>query len=154
MNKEKEFEYKKACVELNEILNKLPKEQSSKIPNNFRVNLIENMDHNYKFCFDDSKGILGQNIMTETEALLVGVYEKYLAPDEEKELWSKYNKICLNEIENKKRKNFNPNDVFQKRNVEKKSVNSNTGEIVVYKEQFWNKVKNIFKEIINKIKKK
>lgn len=154
MNKEKEFEYKKACVELNEILNKLPKEQSSKIPNNFRVNLIENMDHNYKFYFDDSKGVLEQNIMTETEALLVGVYEKYLAPDEEKELWSKYNKICLNEIENKKRKNFNPNDIFQKRNVEKKCINFYNGEIVVYKEHFWNKVKNIFKEIINKIKKK
>lgn len=148
MNKEKEVLYKKACVELNEILSRLPKEQISKIPDNFRENLIKNMNTNYVFNFDNSKGIFDQNIMIETEALLVGVYEKYFATVEEKPLWDKYNKICLNEIENKKREKFDSNGIFENRKIKNEVVNSE--EIIVYKEHFGDKIKNIFKDLKNK----
>ena len=147
MNKEKNFLYKKACVELNEILNSLSEEQKSQIPENFKYNLIKNMDKNYKFSLDNSKGIFEQEIMIETEALLVEVYEKYLAPKEEKELWNKYNKICLNKIEEAKRKKYNPDDIFKKQTL-KIEVNLNNNKIeaiVEYKESIFKKIKDLVK---------
>ena len=32
--------------------------------------------------------------MTETKALHVEIYERYLAPPEEKQMWEKYDKYC------------------------------------------------------------
>ena len=51
--------------------------------------------------------------MTETKALLVQLYIKYLAPENEKELWEKYNQICLNEVEKKRREKYNPENIFK-----------------------------------------
>lgn len=49
MTNEKNIQYKKAYVELNEILKVLSKEQKEKIPKNFINNISNNMDKNYKF---------------------------------------------------------------------------------------------------------
>ena len=103
MTKEKSIRYKKAYTELNEIFKILDKEQKDKIPNDFINNISNNMDKDYKFEFDSSKGIFEQELMAETEALLVEIYERYLAPSEEKEMWQKYDKYCLNKIEEEKK---------------------------------------------------
>ena len=107
MTKEKSFRYKKAYTELNEIFKILDKEQKDKIPNDFINNISNNMDKDYKFEFDNSKGIFEQELMAEKEALLVEIYERYLAPSEEKEMWQKYDKYCLNKIEDEKKANYN-----------------------------------------------
>ncbi len=114
MTNEKSIQYKKAYVELNEILRVLSKEQKEKIPKNFINNISKNMDKNYEFTFDESKGIFEQNLMVETEALLVEIYERYLAQSEEKELWQKYDRFCLDKIENEKRKKYNV-DIFERK---------------------------------------
>ena len=46
------------------------------------------------FVFDTKKGIFEQDLMTETKALHVEIYERYLAPPEEKQMWEKYDKYC------------------------------------------------------------
>lgn len=115
MTIEKNIKYKKAYVELNEIFKYLSDEQKNKIPSNFINNISNNIDRDYKFIFDETKGIFEQDLMIETEALLVEIYERYLAPDEEKEFWQKYDKFCLNKIEEEKRKKYNTN-VFSDNN--------------------------------------
>lgn len=153
MTREKSIQYKKAYVELNEILKYLSNEQKDKISANFINNVSNNMDKDYKFTFDESKGIFEQNLMVETEALLVEIYERYLAPDEEKELWQKYDRFCLNKIENEKREKYNVN-IFEKEN----SINKQN--LVIRNEDSLNeennnnlpveyKKKNIFNKIVN-----
>lgn len=148
MTNEKRIQYKKAYVELYEIIKRLSKEEQSKIPNVFMDNLIKSKDTNYSFEFDESKGILEQELMVETQALLVGMYEKYLASESEKELWGKYDRICLNKIEEKRREQYNPDDIFKKSSQEpeiKQEVSHDNISMIEYKESF-------FRKIVNKIK--
>ena len=116
MLKEKELNYRKAYVELYEIINVLSKEQKEKIPEVFIKNIKANADTNYYFKYDITKTIFEQNLMVETFALLIEIYERYLAPFEEKEIWEKYDKICLNKIEEEKRKKYHI-DVFSNINT-------------------------------------
>lgn len=85
MTNEKSILYQKAYVELYELIKILSKTQQSKIPKDFIEYINNNKDNNYTFTIDNSKGILEQEYMTETKALIVKLYEKYLAPEDEKE---------------------------------------------------------------------
>ena len=152
MTKEKSFRYKKAYTELNEIFKILDKEQKDKIPNDFINNISNNMDKDYKFEFDNSKGIFEQELMAETEALLVEIYERYLAPSEEKKMWQKYDKYCLNKIEDEKKANCNY-DIFKKNESIslKNDIQKNNNILPIkYEEKsiikrFFNYIKNMFK---------
>ena len=90
------IEYKKAYVELYEIIKALPEEEQEKIPKTLLKNLKDNMSKEYKFEIDTERDILNQNYKIETKALFVELYERYLAPKEEKNFWDKYDKICNN----------------------------------------------------------
>ena len=159
MTKEKSLKYKKAYVELYEILKVLDKEQKEKIPQNFINNISNNMDKYYKFEFDMSKGIFEQELMVETEALLVEIYERYLAPSEEKEMWQKYDRFCLNKIEEKKKEKYKQ-DIFENN---KKAINplrdkdviesipkNNILPIEAKRENLFEKIHNSIKKIFNK----
>lgn len=155
MTKEKELLYKNAYSELNEILKVLSKEQKDKIPSSFIENVRKNMNVNYKFQYDMSKGIFEQDLLLETKALLVEIYEKYLAKEQDKEIWDKYDKFCLNKIENEKREKYNIN-VFEKNESNENNLNDNI-KIDSIEEDKENlpiiyKKENVIKKIINKIK--
>ena len=148
MTKEKSIRYKKAYTELNEIFKTLDKEQKDKIPKDFINNISNNMDKDYKFEFDSSKGIFEQDLMTETEALLVEIYERYLAPSEEKEMWQKYDRYCLNKIEEEKRKKYNY-DIFNKNENINKEISKINLPVEVKKEKFYEKIINFLKKIFH-----
>ena len=148
MTKEKSIRYKKAYTELNEIFKTLDKEQKDKIPKVFINNISNNMDKDYKFEFDSSKGIFEQDLMTETEALLVEIYERYLAPSEEKEMWQKYDRYCLNKIEEEKRINCNY-DIFKKNENINKEISIINSPVEVKKEKFYEKIINFLKKIFH-----
>lgn len=161
MTREKSIKYKKAYVELNEILKYLSNKQRDKISANFINNISSNMDRDYKFTFDESKGIFEQNLMVETEALLVEIYERYLAPDVEKELWQKYDRFCLDKIENEKREKYNVN-IFKKKNTNDNTnlvisnedslneENNNNLPVEYKKRRIVEKILNFIKTIFNK----
>ena len=109
-------EYLKAYVELYEVINRLPIEDKSKIPEDFIQFLKDNMDNNYTFTYDSSKSLFEQNVKVETKALLVNLYQIYLAKPEEKEFWDKYNKECIRLEEEQKIKSYNSADMFKKKN--------------------------------------
>ena len=100
-------EYEKAYLELYELIKRIPLKDRIKIPNDFIEFLKDNMNSNYTFEYDESKNLLDQDIMVETKALLVQLYENYLAKPEEKEFWNKYNIECMKINENKIQKNNN-----------------------------------------------
>ena len=65
------------------------------------------MNNNYVFNIKKDEDITQQNFMTETKALFVELYEKYLAKDNEKEIWKEYDGFCFNLIENEKKEKYN-----------------------------------------------
>ena len=156
MTNEKRLLYRKAYVELYEIIKRLSKEEQDKIPNVFMDNLVKSKDASYTFEFDESKGIFEQDLMVETQALLVGIYEKYLAPESEKELWEKYDRFCLNKIEEKRREQYNPNDIFKNNKVqevekEPQEIENNL-PVEVKKEKFFERLVSFIKRFLKKIK--
>ena len=135
----------------------LSKEQKAKIPESFVNYIISNMDKDYIFVYDNSKGIFDQNLMVETESLLVEVYERYLAPEEEKEMWNKYDRFCLNKIDEEKR--AKTNNMFESNKKEKDTTivkqnkekeENNILPLKYEKENFFTKILNFFKRIIKK----
>ena len=148
-------EYKKAYVELNEIIKNMSKQEKQKIPKIFIENLTNKMDKDYIFVMDNKKNILEQNLMVETKALLVELYERYLAPDEEKEFWKKYDKICLNKIEKEKEIQYSPNTLFVKKNEENcniinnNSIKNNSLPVEVKEKNIFIKFLQIVKEFFH-----
>ena len=113
MTKEKTILYKKAYVEVYEMIKMLPDKEKERIPKYFIEYIYNNMDTNYIFNIDENKGLLEQDYMIETKALIVKLYEKHFSPESENEFWRRYNRICLNMIEEDKRQKYNPNDIFK-----------------------------------------
>lgn len=153
MTNEKSLLYKKAHVELYEIIKNITEKEKLKIPETFINNLVKNSDDNYIFQYDKSKNILEQNLMNETKALLIQMYIKYIAPEEEKELWKDYNRICLNDIEKEKNNKYNYENLFKDQYNSVKPINktvTNELSLVEYKEsilkKIWNKILSIFKK--------
>ena len=157
MTKEKVLLYQKAYVELYEFIKMLTKDEQNKISESFINYIYNNRDKNYEFFIDYSKDLLEQDYMTETKALIVEMYEKYLAPEEEKEFWKNYDRICFNIIEEEKKKKYNSNDIFKNNKKESKVENISVKEenninnevaMIEYKEsifkRFINRIKNIF----------
>lgn len=141
--------YEQAYCEVYEFIKLLTIKEQEKISNNFKTNLYNSMDKNYVFKIDTNKSILEQNYCVEAQAIIVRLYEKYLAPKNEKELWDKYDNICMNLINDKKTKDYNPDDLFNKSTKQEKTNNevspSHTVSLINYKEP-------LFKKILNKIK--
>ena len=143
--------YKKAYVELYYIISLLSKEEQSKIPPEFINYINDNKDQNYSFYPDLSKELLEQEYMIETKALLVNLYETYLAPESEKEFWEKYDKVCSSTLEEEKRKDFqqkNTLETFQETDNEEVKINSIETNILEYKESFFSKIKNFIKNLL------
>lgn len=153
MTNEKSLLYKQAHVELYEIIKNITEKERLKIPEAFISNLVKNSDDSYIFQYDKSKNILEQNLMNETKALLIQMYIKYIAPEEEKELWKDYNRICLNDIEKEKNNKYNYENLFKDQYNSVKPINktvTNELSLVEYKEsilkKIWNKILSIFKK--------
>lgn len=140
-------EYKKAYVELYEIIKVLPEKEQKKIPKVVLKNIEDNMDKEYKFILNKDSDILNQKYRIETKALFVELYERYLASKEENEIWNQYDKICNNMIEEEKRIKYDTKNIFKNRKLERKESISNSNLPIEIKDE------NIFIKILNFIKK-
>ena len=159
----KEINYSKAHVELYEIIKKLPKQQLNKIPIDLIENIKQRRNSKYTWNYNNEKSICEQDLMIETKALIVELYEHFFSTDDMKEIWKNYDRICLNFIENEKHNKFNSdnlfrtNDIFEKVNNDKeapniqKLENSTDTALIEYKESFFTRFKNfIFKILHNR----
>ena len=72
----KALEYKKAYVELSELIKRFPKESIDKIPTDVIDNIETSKDSEYSWDYDDTKMLEDQNIMVETKALFIRLYRK------------------------------------------------------------------------------
>lgn len=139
-------EYSKALVEVLEIINYLDDEDKAKIPDEIIKFYEENKSTEYLFNINPDEDITKQKLMNKTREILAGIYIDYLCENkEEKKEYIKKLKQTELEFENKKRKIYDPDNIFKK-NGNYQVNNIQTQALVPVKKE------NIFIRILKKIK--
>lgn len=136
--------YPNAYKEVYEILKYVKKEDFDKIPKEF-VQMVESkMNKQYEFKYDSTIEFENCNILKETKAILAYIFIHYWGSEEQvKKIKLKYRQDLIKEEEDKKIK-YSYTDIFKPKVVEE---NQKSIQIIEKKR------KNIFINIINKIKK-
>ena len=136
---------KNAYVEVYTILQELDKEEYSKIPPEVIETIEANRNEDYEYELDDELELKYQPMLPETKAILFNLFRDYLATPEQKAKIIRMQNEARQKNELKKQQMYNI-DVFANRQKEDTvQLNSEKTQIVKYKE-------NIFKRILNKIK--
>lgn len=139
--------YAMAYTELLEILKSLPKEEYDRIPKEKIEFYEKNKDNNYEYVFDASRPIEEQNISKKTNAIIVSLFRDYFATPVQKEKLERI--LKQNDEQNQKEltEKYNPDNIFKKKTSINTNEQSNEKMLIIIEKE------NIFKRIINKIKK-
>lgn len=157
MTQEKSGVYKKAFVELNEIINHLNTNLKNKIPKKTLEAINNAKDKNYQFKYDNTQSLSKQKLLPETISLLSIIYSDYLCSEEEKKKWDEYDKFELRKLEEIKQQKYNTNNLFQQQrnvtsNVNIADLNNNKLQIISSEKQsFWSKIKRFIMKIFRKV---
>ena len=136
---------KNAYAEVYTILQELNEEEYNKIPPEVIKTIEANRNEDYEYELDDELELKDQPMLPETKAILFNLFRDYLATPEQKAKIIRMQNEARQKNELKKQQMYNI-DVFANRQKEDKvQTNSEKTQIVEYKE-------NIFKRILNKIK--
>ena len=140
------IDYNKRLVEVDEILNYLPKEDLLKIPKDIRQLIKYNKDKEYVWKYDESKELKNQNLSRDTIAFLSYLNMEYLLNEDQKQLMQQIHQINEKKLERKKEEQYNSHNLFKtKQNIIAEIAPIPKDDLIVYK-------KNIFSKILNKLK--
>ena len=140
------IDYNKRLVEVDEILNYLPKEDLLKIPKDIRQLIKYNKDKEYVWKYDESKELKNQNLSRDTIAFLSYLNMEYLLNEDQKQLMQQIRQINEKKLERKKEEQYNSHNLFKtKQNIIAEIAPIPKDDLIVYK-------KNIFSKILNKLK--
>ena len=118
-----EKEYRCAYKEIVTILDVFSEEIGDLIPNEKVEFYRSNMDENHVFEYDETKEIVEQNILYPTRCILANLFRDYIATEEDRAEILKEEQEELNQIEDEKRRKYNPDDIF-KNNTNKENETS------------------------------
>ena len=144
--------FPKAYVEVLEILKYIPEDEYEKIP----IELIHKMqieaDKEYKFEVTNFENFQEQKLLKETETILAVLYRDYWASKEKRQIIFEKEKKDFNILEIEKRKKFNPDDLFVRKEKNENNHQKNTDEtaMVEYKEKFFMKLLKDIKKFLHK----
>ncbi len=139
-------DYSRAYTELLEILEYVSQEDYDKIPKTLIEFFEENKDNSYLYNYQIEIPFEQQTMLKLTKILIASLYVNYWTTNEEREkIRIKENEYLIN-LEEEKKKMYNPNDIFRKN---KKYINKNNFKTkLIVKEN-----KNIISRIMKKFKK-
>ena len=120
-----ERQYKSAFKELLVILNYIPKTDYEKIPENIIEILKCNADNTYNFKLDLNKSINEQGISELTKAMIENFYRDYWVTDIERRMIVQEEEIKRQEIEEEKKQQFNPDNIFKNKTNQEKRIENN-----------------------------
>ena len=110
--------YPKAYSQVLEIVKYLPNDEYQKIPKS-KIDFFEKYkDKEYIYHFDSEKDIQKQAIMRETYAIIILLYQEFLATEVQKEKIKKILEINEEKQQKIAREKYNPDDIFKKRKSE------------------------------------
>lgn len=107
-------ETKKAYTEVVKVLNSLPDHDYRKIPEDVMLTLEKNMDTEYVYDIDLRKSLSEWKISTKAQTILAIIFRDYLATEKQKQKILNFEKAKINELEEEKRKKYDPDNIFQK----------------------------------------
>ena len=111
-------EINKRLVEVEYILRKLDDEYINKIPQEVWDYINKNKDKNYVFEYDNDKILSEQNLNIDTISILTYINMEYLLEEESKRELLTLLKNDEMMAEQKKRKKYNPDDLFKNKKAE------------------------------------
>lgn len=143
--------YAKAYKELLEIIKHFPLDEYNRIPIDKIKFYEENMDKKYNFTINPNIDLSEQNILKETKALIVTLYEDYFATEEQKEKINEILKLNQKKAEQEKRKKYNPQDLFETNKAIEKVQKNNEQKtaLIQYKENFFIRFKNYILKLLH-----
>lgn len=140
-------EYAQAYTEVLKILSYVPDEDVAKIPAEKLNFYKENMDNTYEYDLDNNKEFEEQQMLDITKAILANIFKEYWATPYQKERIEAKEKYDLEKLEEEKREKYNPDNIFKNREI----INNNPNlPMEIKKENFFKKLINFIKNIINK----
>ena len=138
--------YKKAYVEVLEIISYFSEEEYNKIPKE-KIEFYEaNKDNSYNFKFDPEKDLNEQNVSKEAKAIIVNLFKDYFATEDQKE---KLKQILINNEEKankEKEQKYNADKLFNNNNQDKEDETALIIKDENIFKKIWNYIKGIFKK--------
>ena len=155
--------YAKAYTEVVELLNTLPIDEFNQIPSEEIEFYKENMDKDYNFSIDSGVDLSKQNISFEANNIIIDIFQKYFATEEQKKKIEKILEKNSAEEDALKRERYNPDNIFKKEDssnikveetIENEKVDVEKNEVlpINVKENIFSKIKNFILRIFNKEK--
>lgn len=141
--------YANAYTEVLEVLGNLRREDYEKIPQKYIRFLEANCNSSYEFHYDKTKRFEDQVLLDDTRYILFGIFKKYGSTDEQKQEIEEHEKSYYVEIENRKREQYNSNNMFKKSSkdaIESSQVYQNENSITTTEQ------KTFFDKLVAKIK--
>lgn len=141
--------YSRACTEVLVLLKYYLKDDDyNKIPKDVIAFYEKNKDVNYEYKIDTNLSLEEQEISEKANAIIITIFRDYFASETQKE---KLERILINNdkvIEERKREQYNPDDIFKNNKIEEiqEEQNIEDTQMIEYREE------NILNKIINKIK--
>ena len=146
--------YANAYKEVLIILDNLIKEDYDKIPKEYIEFLKSNCNNEYEFYYDNSKTFEEQELLDDTKYILFGLFEKFGATEIQKEKIKNFKDTYYRKIEEEKREQYNPDDIFKNANkakntdIEMSENNTNTA-LIECKGSFFTRFKNFIFKILH-----
>lgn len=143
-----------AFAEVNEIIKLMPIELVNKIPSKFREMIIEEKDNNY--IPEIKEPIEKCKLKNETIIILGLIYRDFLCSLDEKRRLQEKDARELQEvqkaIEEEIREKYNPDDIFKKKNENKREVQNveETAIAVVQEERWYKKIFNLIRGLFQR----
>ena len=139
-------------VDISIIIKMMPEEMRNKLSKKFIEFIENNKSTNYNSNINPEIPLKEQELRQETKEMLGIIYRDYLCSKEERARLIREEKIELEHIEEEKRKQYDPNNIFKRnnRNLEEKEKPDLKGcNVIKYREPFikrmLNKLKSIFR---------
>ena len=145
-------EYKNAYSEVLEIIKYIPKSDFIKIPNEKIEFFEQNSNKKHYINYNPELTLDENNISKRAKAIIAILFRDYWATDSQKEIIKAKQKNDRLKIEEKKRKEYNPNNIFNNNMKEEIKDNSSQdgNELTKYKKSWIkvlaNKIKCIFRK--------
>ena len=142
-------EYARAYTEVIEILKYVPDEDVEKIPKEKLEFYKANMDTEYNYKLDMAKEFEEQEMYDITKAILANIFRDYWATPYQKERIEAKEKYDLEKLEEEKREQYNPDNIFKKKQEEKVEERTNL-PAEIGKETFFKRLIRFIKGLFNK----
>ena len=143
-------DYSRAYTEVLEILSHFSKEDYSKIPDEEIEYFKNNMDKTYEFSINPEEDLSKQNISKEANAIIVNLFIKYYATEEQKNKINEILSLNQEKEEQLKREKYNPDNIFNNRkmNYNNDIVENDKLLMVIKKENFFVRFFNYIKSLL------